>query len=189
VFSHPGNFLPVRVVNNLSFSGAVFISTLAADQLPRQDPSNPPNTQAELLAATIQPIVAFMVLFSIAIHGLSIPSFSLGKRVHSVSRTWSRHAPPDWTNQARLVERGENIVINRDSAMERGEFTEEAGQRSVAATIAATPEKAESMTESGQLREKAREDNPPDGDEQIAEWKEGEDKVIERRRGAGEEVS
>ena len=32
-----------------------------------------------------------MVLCSILIHGLSIPFFSLGRRVHSVSRTWSRH--------------------------------------------------------------------------------------------------
>jgi sodium/hydrogen antiporter len=194
----------------LYFSGAVFISTLAADKLPRHDASHPPDNQAELLAATIQPIVAFMVLFSIAIHGLSIPSFSLGKRVHSVSRTWSRHAPPDWTNQARLVERGENIVINRDSAMERGELAapaskresmamEEAGGRSAAATIAATPEKEESTTdeaaknveEGGQSpeQEKAKEDNPPDGEERVMEWKEGEDMVIERRRGPGEEVS
>ena len=73
----------------------------------------------------IQPIVTFMVICSIMIHGLSIPGFSLGRRVHSVSRTWSRRdtigtrvGAPDWTNQTRLVTRAEDIVINWDSEKE-----------------------------------------------------------------------
>jgi hypothetical protein len=73
-----------------------------------------------MVSQIIQPIVAFMVL--------SIPGFSLGRRVHSVSRTWSRrdttgsHAvAPDWTNQARLVMRPEDVVINRDWQEERKE--------------------------------------------------------------------
>lgn len=69
-----------------------------------------------------------MVLASIAIHGLSIPFFSLSKRVHSVSRTWSRHdtwtrhdtlgrrhAVPEWASGIPVVTRGAaDIVINRD---------------------------------------------------------------------------
>lgn len=51
-----GHFGPVGV-------GAVFISTLASTKLP--EPHNPPVDQIDLLAATIQPIVAFMVLCSI----------------------------------------------------------------------------------------------------------------------------
>jgi sodium/hydrogen antiporter len=99
--------------------GAVFISTLAAQKL--DTPQHPPANQEQLVAASIQPIVAFMVLTSIAVHGLSIPFFSLGRRVHSVSRTWSRHEPvPEWANQAKLVKPGEDIVINRDSDMEKG---------------------------------------------------------------------
>ena len=115
VFS--GHFGPIGV-------GAVFISTLAAEKLPT--PEEPTQNQVELLAATIQPIVAFMVLCSITIHGLSIPFFSLGRRVHSVSRTWSRHQSmdpsigPDWATHIRRVSRPEDIVINRDSALERG---------------------------------------------------------------------
>ncbi len=120
----------MRVASNLfsSFShtdgldiGGVFISTLAAQILQDAEVSGKLNPHGQVLAKTIQPIVAFMVLCSIVIHGLSIPSFSLGRRVRSVSRTWSRHAPPDWTIQTRLVERGAaDIVINRDSAMEEG---------------------------------------------------------------------
>ncbi|KAF9523393.1 Sodium/hydrogen exchanger family-domain-containing protein [Crepidotus variabilis] len=118
VFS--GHFGPIGI-------GAVFISTLAVDVLHKaqesstheSDPENP--TQLEILIGTIQPVVAFMVLCSITIHGLSIPSFSLGRRVHSVSRTWSRrdtmnsNRDPEWAQHTRNVgTRREDIVINRD---------------------------------------------------------------------------
>ncbi|EPQ57501.1 Sodium/hydrogen exchanger, partial [Gloeophyllum trabeum ATCC 11539] len=81
--------------------GAVFVSTLALTRLP--EPSNPPQGQRELLAATLQTIVSFVVLGSILIHGLSIPFFSFGRKVHSrtvsLSQTWTaRNADgaPDW---------------------------------------------------------------------------------------------
>ena len=45
--------------------GAVFVSTLAATRLPT--PHSPPEGQAELLAATIQTVVSFVVLGSIII--------------------------------------------------------------------------------------------------------------------------
>jgi NhaP-type Na+/H+ or K+/H+ antiporter len=106
-----GHFGPIGI-------GGVFISTLAVEALHDANLSEE-NHQAELLKQTIQPIVAFMVLCSIVIHGLSVPSFSLGRRVHSVSRTWSRRDTtgsqgPEWANQARMVTRGEDIIINRD---------------------------------------------------------------------------
>ncbi|KAH7923352.1 hypothetical protein BV22DRAFT_1036441 [Leucogyrophana mollusca] len=196
-----GHFGPIGI-------GAVYISTLAAAQLPK--PSNPPANQTEFLAATIQPIVAFMVLCSVAIHGLSIPSFSLGRRVHSVSsRTWSRHAVPDWASQARHVTRPEDIVINRDSTMERGEsgLTEEEksameSRRGSMSTSTATPpspkekgvydigeEGGGGETVAGEEKEERTiEEYLPDGSEVTAEWKEGPDKIIERRAGPGEEV-
>ncbi|KAH9935583.1 Sodium/hydrogen exchanger family-domain-containing protein [Fomitopsis serialis] len=89
------------------FSGhfAVFVSTLAATRLPT--PHNPPENQAELLAATVQTVVSFVVLGSIIIHGLSIPFFSFGKKMRartlSIKRTWTpRHGGiPDWLLAAR----------------------------------------------------------------------------------------
>jgi hypothetical protein len=45
--------------------GAIFISTLALTRLPT--PNDPPRNQQELLAATLQPITAFVVLGSITI--------------------------------------------------------------------------------------------------------------------------
>ncbi|KAJ7206252.1 Sodium/hydrogen exchanger family-domain-containing protein [Mycena pura] len=110
-----GHFGPIGI-------GAVFISTLATEVL-NASPRVEEDPQVALLAKTIQPICAFMVLCSIAVHGLSIPGFSLGRRVHSVSRTWSRHttqtqtqtahaARPDWMDHVRHVAGG--VVVNRD---------------------------------------------------------------------------
>lgn len=201
VFS--GHFGPMGV-------GAIFISTLAAQQLP--EPQQPPQGSAEMVAATIQPIVAFMVLVSIIIHGLSIPFFSLGRRVHTVTRTWSRQPSlPDWAMHTRPVVRGEDIVINRDDvdAAERGELGPI--ERATAAADAekdkegsATPVSSRSAEDEKQDRREDEHDaerdargetigagNPPDGEEgegEVVEWKEGPHKIIERRHGPGEEV-
>jgi len=98
-----GHFGPMGV-------GAIFISTLAITRLPV--PQDPPANQKEILAASLQPIVSFIVLCSILIHGLSIPAFWFGRKMHSrtvsVSATWSRtinsrtgQDPPDWLLWAR----------------------------------------------------------------------------------------
>lgn len=44
---------------------AIFVSTLALTKLP--EPHSPPRNQAEYLAATIQTVVAFVVLGSIIV--------------------------------------------------------------------------------------------------------------------------
>ncbi|EJT98683.1 hypothetical protein DACRYDRAFT_70529 [Dacryopinax primogenitus] len=121
-----GHFGPMGV-------GAIFISTLAATQLPSKGAlGTPPYTQEQLLSGSIQPIVSFIVLCSVLSHGLSVPAFSLSKRVHSLSmtahtRSWSRqasretgHREPEWATQARRVHRPEDVVINRDVDLEKG---------------------------------------------------------------------
>ncbi|KIP05527.1 hypothetical protein PHLGIDRAFT_108137 [Phlebiopsis gigantea 11061_1 CR5-6] len=192
-----GHFGPMGI-------GAIYISTLAAEQLP--EPSYPPQSQHELLASTIQPIVAFMVLCSILVHGLSIPFFSLGRRVHSVSRTWSRHDTygrgtthpmPEWANMTRPVTRGGNdIVINRDAndIMERGEATVRGDETPTTSEKIEEGSSSQTQTaiEGSPKHEHAsddfREESPPDGKETIVEWREGHDNIIERRKGPGEEV-
>ncbi|KAF7978637.1 hypothetical protein HWV62_45136 [Athelia sp. TMB] len=192
VFS--GHFGPIGV-------GGVFISTLAAQKLPV--PSSPPNGQTEMLAATIQPIVAFMVLCSIVTHGLSIPSFSLGRRVHSVSRTWSRHATgasgaggggvPDWMGGVARVDRPEDIVINRDreaGAAERGELP---GDEKLQERGEGSSEETRMEGEGGDGGKEGegdggKEENAPDGEGGEQEWREGPHKIVERRAGPGEEV-
>lgn len=122
------------------FLGAIFISTLAATKLP--EPIYPPPTQVDLLAGTIQPIVHFMVLCSVLVHGLSIPFFSLGRRVHSISRTHSimltrtetrmsglsrdtRRPEPAWLSGVNRIIPGQIIRINRDDDdLEKGSQAE-----------------------------------------------------------------
>jgi len=59
--------------------GAVYISTLALTKLPQPTTPGVASDQVDVLYLSIQPIVAFMVLVSILIHGLSIPFFRLGR--------------------------------------------------------------------------------------------------------------
>jgi len=95
-----GHFGPMGV-------GAMFISTLALHQLP--SPSNPPQTQQDILALSIHPIVSFVVLSSIIVHGLSIPFFNLGKNVSRTVSLTTLTSPrsvfqPDWVlNINRIV--------------------------------------------------------------------------------------
>ncbi|KAJ3576427.1 hypothetical protein NP233_g440 [Leucocoprinus birnbaumii] len=63
-----GHFGPMGV-------GAIFISTLAVHRLP--DPQSPPQSQADILAISLHPVVGFVVFVSILVHGLSIPFFNV----------------------------------------------------------------------------------------------------------------
>ncbi|KAF8530453.1 Sodium/hydrogen exchanger family-domain-containing protein [Hysterangium stoloniferum] len=76
--------------------GAVFISTLALSRL--DEPHIPPRNQEERLAASLHPIVSFVVLGSIIIHGLSIPFFKLSQQTVTLTSTWSRSygTGPEW---------------------------------------------------------------------------------------------
>ncbi|KAG6864886.1 hypothetical protein C0991_006573 [Blastosporella zonata] len=187
VFS--GHFGPIGI-------GAVFISTLAYEVI--QEDERLHGEQVNLLAEAIQPIVAFMVLCSIILHGLSIPGFSLGRRVHSVSRTWSRHAPPDWTNQARIVERGAaDIVINRDSVMERGELGDEEGKleedsqsviRTPSVTVGGMGDDGLSVHSEKVEPTEGNPDATPDIGGTETEWLEPHRRVIERRPSPGDDV-
>ncbi|KAG8987730.1 hypothetical protein FRB90_003173, partial [Tulasnella sp. 427] len=185
-----GHFGPMGV-------GAVFISTLASTKLP--DPVSPPTSQIELLAGCVQPIVAFMVLCSIATHGLSIPFFSLGRRVHSItySYTWSRRQSidpqhPEWANQVRrLPSRREDIVINRDEKDARGEdhtLTEKAVTESTAGASGSGSgeemQREEKDITDARVPETMQEDDDDNGPR---EWREGRDLVVEARAGPCEE--
>ena len=145
-----------------------------------------------------------MVLCSVLIHGLSIPFFSLGRRVTTVTRTWSRQPSlPDWALHTRRVDRAEDVVINRDPAnmMERGHAGAKDGPSTEpSASVGPGDEKRDStvlredsadgdaLTVAVTETEEAKADNAPDGTEVFAEWKEGPHRIIERRTGPGEEV-
>ncbi|KAJ1299428.1 hypothetical protein OPQ81_004946 [Rhizoctonia solani] len=69
-----GHFGPMGV-------GAVFISMLALTELPPSRGRT--DSQIDCVSASIQPIVSFVVLGSIFIHGISIPFFSLSTWFHA----------------------------------------------------------------------------------------------------------
>lgn len=101
--------------------GAVFIATLARHHIPHPEPDGD-TSQVDLLQETIIPIVSMLVLASILTHGLSIPFFLSGRRVHSITYTWSRNPSmdtrsgnePAWTTHTRRVQPGQQVEINRD---------------------------------------------------------------------------
>ncbi|KAF9531593.1 Sodium/hydrogen exchanger family-domain-containing protein [Crepidotus variabilis] len=88
-----GHFGPMGV-------GAVFVSSLAIHRL-SESADSADETQKDLLILALQPIVAFIVLASIIIHGLSIPFFNMGRNVsRTVSLTATLTNPtrsyPEW---------------------------------------------------------------------------------------------
>nr|XP_018262109.1 Na+/H+ exchanger AnNHA1 [Kwoniella dejecticola CBS 10117]OBR84267.1 Na+/H+ exchanger AnNHA1 [Kwoniella dejecticola CBS 10117] len=108
--------------------GAIFISTLARTSIPEGDIDHDV-AQVERVREVIGPITAFLVLSSIVTHGLSIPFFSLGRRVHSITYTRSRGLSmdqrgdePAWTTHARRILPGQQITINRDDDPEEGDM-------------------------------------------------------------------
>ncbi|OCF39994.1 Na+/H+ exchanger AnNHA1 [Kwoniella heveanensis CBS 569] len=108
--------------------GAVFISTLAKTSLPEGD-AEKDTAAVDRLREVIMPITTFLVLSSIVTHGLSIPFFSLGRRVHSITYTRSRGLSmdargdePAWTTHARRITPGQQITINRDDDPEEGDM-------------------------------------------------------------------
>ncbi|KAL0065331.1 hypothetical protein AAF712_007671 [Marasmius tenuissimus] len=186
-----GHFGPMGI-------GAVFISTYATTIIHHSDA--PHSSQTQTLERSIQPITAFMVLCSILIHGLSIPSFSLSRRIHTVTRTWSRHTTignqlPDWTNHTTHVKRPEEVVINRDPVLRRANSVR---SRDLESGIEIVDQEKPSIihkTDSRESKGSANTRNTSEEErlvvrrrESVVEWLEGSHKVIERRLGPGEEV-
>ncbi|KAL1714259.1 Sodium/hydrogen exchanger family-domain-containing protein [Schizophyllum commune] len=98
-----GHFGPMGV-------GAIYVQQFALEKL-GGEPKGTLDTQADFLAASIQPIVSFVVLGSIIVHGLSIPFFSFSRNLSrsltiTRSQTDQSHRAtrtPDWLLGARRL--------------------------------------------------------------------------------------
>ncbi|KAF9445303.1 hypothetical protein P691DRAFT_805903, partial [Macrolepiota fuliginosa MF-IS2] len=113
-----GHFGPMGI-------GAIFISTLAIHRLP--EPRNPPETQQDVLATVLHPVVSFVVLVSIIIHGLSIPFFNAGINLHQHTLTFtntigtrtrtlvSAVQPPDWLLSVRRSPAGTPLPVHQSN--------------------------------------------------------------------------
>ncbi|KAH8813534.1 Sodium/hydrogen exchanger family-domain-containing protein [Flagelloscypha sp. PMI_526] len=184
-----GHFGPIGI-------GAVFISTLANEFIHgyHRRPTDPYQTeQIEILERTIQPISAFLVLWSIAIHGLSIPGFTLSKRVRSITmtRTWTRERSvtstrrqhePEWMDQ---IQHG-GVITRTSPDIEAG-----LNEKELSTSSTSSPRKDPATMKEESRKEEGeawKEELPPDGTANVQIWDEGPHRIIERRKGPGEEV-
>ncbi|KAM0561463.1 hypothetical protein ACHAPJ_003346 [Fusarium lateritium] len=96
-----GHFGPIGV-------GAIFVAILARAELEHDEPVPlatlpPEDTEHYELIYLVWPIVCFMVVTSILVHGSSIAVFTLGKRINTLSLTMSYTAAPEdgpsWMNR------------------------------------------------------------------------------------------
>ncbi|XP_044718891.1 sodium/hydrogen exchanger family domain-containing protein [Hirsutella rhossiliensis] len=96
-----GHFGPIGV-------GAIFVAILARAELEHQEPVPlaqlpPESAENYKLIYLVWPIVTFLVISSILIHGSSIAVFTLGKRINTLTLTMSYTAAPDegpsWMNR------------------------------------------------------------------------------------------
>ncbi|KAH8178841.1 sodium/hydrogen exchanger family protein [Sarocladium implicatum] len=96
-----GHFGPIGV-------GAIFVALLARAELEHGEPVPlsdlpPENSPYYHLIYLVWPIVTFMVITSIIVHGSSIAVFTLGKRINTLSLTMSYTAAPEdgptWMNR------------------------------------------------------------------------------------------
>lgn len=181
--------------------GAIFISTLARVNIP--EPEHDGDTsQVDLLQETIGPIVAMLVLSSVLTHGLSIPFLLSGRRVRSITYTWSRNPSmdtragnePAWTTHTTRMEPGQQVIINRDDeegdvglahnlrnrnirvATEDGFKSEGSGESTSSRTREGSDGKKRSNDESEEI-ELERRGTPP-----LAAYRQGDDLVVERKK-------
>ncbi|ROW14944.1 hypothetical protein VPNG_03364 [Cytospora leucostoma] len=97
-----GHFGPIGV-------GAIFVAILARGELEHDDPiplsevPTDPNTPHYQLITLVWPIVTFLVISSIIVHGSSVAVFTLGKRINTLTITMSYTTAPEdgpsWMNR------------------------------------------------------------------------------------------
>ncbi|KOS20986.1 Na(+)/H(+) antiporter [Escovopsis weberi] len=96
-----GHFGPIGV-------GAIFVALLARAELEHHEPVPlstvpPEGSQHYVLVYLVWPIVTFLVISSILVHGSSIAVFTLGKHINTLTLTMSYTAAPEdgpsWMNR------------------------------------------------------------------------------------------
>lgn len=97
-----GHFGPIGV-------GAIFVAMLARGELEHEDPvpegtaPTDPSQPHYTLLTLVWPIVTFLVISSIIVHGSSVAVFTLGKRINTLTITMSYTTAPEdgptWMNR------------------------------------------------------------------------------------------
>ncbi|KAL5598684.1 hypothetical protein BROUX41_003403 [Berkeleyomyces rouxiae] len=120
-----GHFGPIGV-------GAIFVAMLARAEMEAEDtvPTSelpPPGSPHYNLVVLVWPIVTFLVISSIIVHGSSIAVFTLGKRINTLTLTMSYTAAPDdgpaWMNRLpRILSQSKSQARTVDSDSEGPDF-------------------------------------------------------------------
>ncbi|KAF3930558.1 hypothetical protein ABW19_dt0203238 [Dactylella cylindrospora] len=112
-----GHFGPIGV-------GAIFVAILARSELATGNAATPlavlPPADSDfhnlLLIEVIWPVVTFMVISSIIVHGSSIAVFTLGKRINRMTLTMSytTQGPEEsWVHRLPFLSRGQSLSIRK----------------------------------------------------------------------------
>lgn len=168
-----------------SFAGALFIATLARERLPT--PNYPPETHLDELSIVLEPVVYFIILCSVLVHGLSIPIFTssrrLQRRVSSFQRTYTNGSlgpEPSWLSKVRRV--GETVAEQADSEKK----TDGEKQEDTPTSGSSTAAEGEGDDVVGHHDKGiAMEDGHP---ERVTRWQEGGKTVVEDAQGEVVEV-
>lgn len=116
-----GHFGPIGV-------GALFIAILARGELEHGEPTPlavlpPPGSPNYLIIELIWPIVTFLVVCSIIVHGSSIAVFTLGKHINTITFTMSYTREPQdgptWLSRLPRIEIGQSVSIRKESSIAR----------------------------------------------------------------------
>ncbi|KAK9239757.1 Sodium/hydrogen exchanger family-domain-containing protein [Lipomyces kononenkoae] len=110
-----GHFGPIGV-------GAIFISILARAELEHGEPTPlaqlpPEGSPNYTIVAVIWPVVTFLVISSIIVHGSSIAVFTLGKRLNTmaitISYTTGNVSGPSWLQRLPRMESGQSLSFRK----------------------------------------------------------------------------
>ncbi|KAI9683130.1 MAG: hypothetical protein M1829_005921 [Trizodia sp. TS-e1964] len=125
-----GHFGPIGV-------GAIFVAILARAELetdsttPLAEVPTDDKTKNYILITLIWPIVSFLVMASILVHGSSIAVFTLGKRINTLSITMSytegNENGPSWMNRLPRIQTSasRNSMSSRKSGVEEDSSNEQ----------------------------------------------------------------
>lgn len=182
-------FLQIIVVKLTRSAGALFIATLARERLPT--PNYPPEDHLDELSIVIEPVVYFIILCSVLVHGLSIPIFTssrrLQRRVSSFQRTYTNGSlgpEPSWLSKVR---RGGDIPSHERKSEAEGENEKQDGTptsgsgSSTAADQEGDGEDVMGTHDKGVAVEDGH-------NERVTRWKEGDDTIVEDAEGEVVEV-
>ncbi|KAK9459469.1 Sodium/hydrogen exchanger family-domain-containing protein [Lipomyces oligophaga] len=110
-----GHFGPIGV-------GAVFMAILARAELEHGEPTPlaelpHPGEKNYVIVAVIWPIVSFLIVSSIIVHGSSIAVFTLGKRINTMAITMSyttgNASGPSWLQRLPRVESNQSVSFRK----------------------------------------------------------------------------